>query len=222
MSIIIPAFNEAEVLNESLIHLQPLRAAGIELVLADGGSTDDTVNISTPLVDQLVRAPKGRARQMNAGAKVAKGEWLLFLHADTHLPHNFHQCLTQITSSALVWGFFSLRLDGVHWFFRCIEFFISLRSRITRVATGDQCLFIQSKAFKQVGTYPDIPLMEDVAISKKLRVMSKPFVCNSPVLSSSRRWERHGVLKTVLLMWRLRLAYFFGSSPQTLVRIYYD
>jgi rSAM/selenodomain-associated transferase 2 len=173
------------------------------------------------LVDQWVVAEKGRAKQMNKGASLARGRWFLFLHADTLLPVNFSSFLAALAMTKKQWGFFPLSLSGRHVFFRVIETAINLRSRLTAVATGDQCLFVSRRAFFEAGFFPEIALMEDVSLSKILRQVTAPLVGPEKVVTSSRRWERHGIIKTVLLMWRVRLAYFLGASPDRLVKIYY-
>lgn len=222
VSVVIPTFNEEAGIGPTLEPLQPLRDKGVELILADGGSTDSTIALAEPLVDDVVLSSKGRAIQMNAGAQRASGQWLLFLHADTQLPEDSLLWVLQLQFSQQAWGFFCLRLDGKHWSFRCIEQAINLRSRLTRVATGDQCIFVKRKEFLHVGKYPAIELMEDVALSKQLRQISEPLIWRSRVVTSSRRWQRYGIFKTVLLMWRLRLAYVLGASTQRLHRAYYD
>ena len=221
LSIIIPTFNEAGTIISTLQPLQVLRNKGCEVILADGGSDDATTEQAKPFIDQCVVAEKGRAKQMNAGAHLAQGRWLLFLHADTLLTANFSSFLMALATTKKQWGFFSLTLTGRHIFFRVIEAAINRRSRITSIGTGDQCLFVQRSTFLQVGRFPDMALMEDISLCKTLRKLSSPWVCRDKVLTSSRRWERHGIVKTVLLMWRLRLAYFFGASPDRLVKIYY-
>ncbi|ARN73070.1 TIGR04283 family arsenosugar biosynthesis glycosyltransferase [Oceanicoccus sagamiensis] len=222
LSIIIPTFNEADAIESSLLPLQNFRDNGsCEIILADGGSDDNTVALATPWIDQSVSADKGRARQMNAGAALAQGRYLLFLHADTLLTANFSTFLTELAVTHQRWGFFCLSLTGRHGFFRVIETAINWRSRLTSVATGDQCLFVDRATFLKAGCFPDMALMEDVALCKVLRQQSSPWVCKDKVLTSSRRWEQRGMLATVLLMWRLRLAYFLGASPDRLVKIYY-
>ncbi|MDG1772854.1 MAG: TIGR04283 family arsenosugar biosynthesis glycosyltransferase [Oceanicoccus sp.] len=221
LSIIVPTLNEAETITATLQPLQMLRNQGCEIIIADGGSDDHTAEQAAPWVDQLVVTEKGRARQMNAGADLAQGRWLLFLHADTLLTANFSSFLISLASTEKQWGFFSLSLTGRHIFFRVIETAINLRSRLTSIGTGDQCLFVKKALFLQLGRFPEIALMEDVSLCKTLRQHSSPWVCIDKVLTSSRRWEQHGILKTVGLMWRLRLAYFLGASPDRLVKIYY-
>ena len=221
LSIIVPALNEAEVIAGTLASLQPLRGSGVELIVADGGSTDGTAELAEPLVDQLWRTDPGRARQMNAGAMVASGDYLLFLHADTMLPKDFHRLWQRIHDRQPLWGFFKLRLSGRQPLLRMVEFFINWRSRATSVGTGDQCLYLRRELFERLGGFADIPLMEDVEISKRLRRHSRPHWIDRPVVTSSRRWEQRGVWRTVWLMWRLRLAYYCGATPERLVRRYY-
>jgi rSAM/selenodomain-associated transferase 2 len=221
LSIIIPTLNEVDIIERTLQCLAPLRQQGCELLVADGGSHDNTLTRIENLIDHGLIATKGRSLQMNAGAKLATGQWLLFLHADTQLPKDISCFLDFLQTTQSRWGFFCLRLSGPHFSFRIIEAAINIRSRLSSVATGDQCLFVRRDMFESLGGYPQIPLMEDVAMSKVLRKKSKPFCWRSPVMTSSRRWEQAGIAKTVLLMWRLRLAYFFGVSPQRLAKLYY-
>lgn len=222
LSIIIPTFNEALNIQFFLQQLQTLRGvACCEIIIADGGSQDETVTLAAPFVDQIVTAEAGRARQMNAGSAVANGRWLVFLHADTFFPANIKMWLSALEKSPHQWGFFPVRLSGDHFLFRMIERGISLRSRWSKIATGDQAIFIKNDFFQQLGGYPDLLLMEDVALSKCLRQHSHPLIFDQPVTTSSRRWEKKGIVKTVFLMWLLRTAYFFGASPKVLARIYY-
>lgn len=222
VSIIIPVFNEADSLADSLSPLQGLRGQVLEIIVVDGGSTDDTVTVATGLADWVVESPKGRALQMNTGARSASGKLLLFLHADTLLPTAFGEVLTawQSTLPLPNWGFFHLRLAGDKAWFRVIERCINWRSAMSQVATGDQCLFVERNLFLPLGGFENIPIMEDVALCKRLRKMYKPAVLLEPVLTSSRRWEKFGVLRTVLLMWRMRLLYFLGVSPHVLAKSY--
>lgn len=221
LSLIIPVLNEAATIGRQLQALQPLRRQGCEIIVVDGGSSDNTCAMARPCCDQLIVAGKGRARQMNAGAAVASAPWLLFLHADTRLPASIPDCLLALKTRPVQWGFFVVKLSGERWPFRVIEAAMNLRSRITAVSTGDQGLFVRRELFAQCGQFADIPLMEDVAISKRLRKIAKPLVWPDPVLTSSRRWEQRGIVRTVLLMWSLRLAYYLGVSPQRLVQVYY-
>ncbi len=221
LSIIIPVLNEARSLQAHLPLLQSARAAGHELILVDGGSTDDGPALAAPLVDKLVHSPAGRAAQMNAGAAQASGDVLLFLHVDTRLPEGAIALLQQaFVQPAVQWGRFDVRLSGAHPAFRVIETLINLRSRVSGVATGDQALFLRAGLFHAIGGFPAIPLMEDVAITKTLRRLSRPLCLRKRVTTSSRRWEQHGIVRTVLLMWWLRLLYVCGVSPARLRDMY--
>ena len=191
-----------------------------DLIVVDGGSHDRTVQKAMPLCDQLLLGRAGRAAQMNLGASVATADYLFFLHADS-LPGISAINLETVLDTAPAWGFSRVQLSGSGWRFRVIEWFMNGRSQLTGVATGDQMLFIRSSLFRDCGGFDDIPLMEDVALCKRLRRRCKPRILQQPVLTSSRRWEQAGVLRTVLRMWLLRLAYYFGVSPQRLWRFYY-
>ena len=198
--------------------LAPLRAKGHEVVVADGGSEDGTLELAAPLADRVILAPRGRARQMNAGAAAASGDALLFLHADTRLPPD----AGALVSAALrrhAWGRFDVRIEGAPALLAVIAFFMNLRSRLTGIATGDQAIFVRRAAFRG---FPEIALMEDVAFSKAMKRRSPPACLRDKAVTSGRRWERHGVLRTILLMWRLRLAYFLGAAPDELARRYAD
>jgi rSAM/selenodomain-associated transferase 2 len=221
ISIIIPVLNEAALITQTLSALQPLRTAGHEVIVADGGSADDTRALAESLSDRLIRSPRGRSRQMNAGARLATGETLLFLHADTFLPEGADQLMIDaMKSKSGRWGRFDVRLSGNHFFFRIIEGLMNWRSRLTGIATGDQGIFVQRQLFETVGGFPEVDLMEDIALSKILKRHDRPVCLRQPVLTSSRRWEKRGILRTILLMWRLRLLYLLGSDPKRLAQIY--
>lgn len=219
LSFVIPVLNEERGIGELLLNLRRSYPDS-ELIVVDGGSSDKTVALAMPRCDQLLIAQPGRAEQMNLGGSVARGECLCFLHADSH-PLVSTQHLLQRLAGSTGWGFCRVRLSGNSWIFRVIEWCMNQRSRITRVATGDQMLFLQRELFEQTGGFDPIPLMEDVAYSKRLRKIGPPVFIDEPVETSSRRWEQRGVMKTVLQMWLLRLAYFSGVSPQRLWRYYY-
>jgi len=229
LSIILPTLNEAEHLNEVLDDLQHFREKGHQLIIVDGGSADDTLMIAQSMIEQqrvdhVLVSKKGRALQMNAGAEVATGDVLLFLHADTRLPHCADDVLSkafeQISQANKFWGRFDVRLSGNKWGFRVIETFINLRSRMTSIATGDQAIFVESSLFRQIDAYPEIALMEDVAISQRLKKVSSPVCLSEKVITSSRRWETRGIIATVFLMWKIRFLYFMGVSPTRLVKMY--
>jgi rSAM/selenodomain-associated transferase 2 len=223
ISIIIPVFNEASLVVHNLPALQPFRAAGHELILVDGGSNDTTVPLSKPFADQTIRSSKGRSRQMNKGALVAKGEILLFLHIDTLLPEGADQLIVKgMDRRKRKWGRFDVRLSGGHPLFRVVEWLMNYRSRITGLATGDQAIFVQRKLFETVGGFPGIDLMEDIALSKSLKKHGPPLCLPQKVTTSSRRWEEKGIVRTILLMWFLRGAYFFKVNPNQLNKFYYQ
>ncbi len=219
LSIIIPTLNEAAEIEETLQALQTLRQQGHQLIVTDGGSVDKTVTLATPLVDLVIHAPKGRARQMNTGVQHASGELLLFLHADTLLPLNSIDLISEAIKKKQ-WGRFDVQLSGRQPLLRLVEFMMNWRSRLSGIATGDQAIFVQRELFEKIGGYADIPLMEDIELSKRLKHHGHPACINTPLITSSRRWEAQGILNTILLMWRLRLAYFLGASPEQLIKRY--
>jgi rSAM/selenodomain-associated transferase 2 len=223
ISIIIPALNEASNIEETLAPLQPLRSAGHEVILSDGGSSDRTTAIAKPLVDKIISSQPGRAVQMNRGAEQAAGDILWFLHADTIPPPNAGSIIIDcLASRSKVWGRFDVSLSGRSPIFRLIEFMMNQRSCITGIATGDQGIFMLRYAFDQVDGFTDIPLMEDIAMSTRLKGIKPPACIEQKLIVSSRKWEENGIIKTVLLMWWLRLAYFFGASPGYLAKQYYS
>jgi rSAM/selenodomain-associated transferase 2 len=219
LSIIIPVLNEADCLEQSLGRLfaLPYVAAKCEVIVCDGGSTDGSQQIARRYPCRIEHSEAGRARQMNQGASVAGAPRLLFLHADTRLAHDFDELLANDSD----WGFFRLKLNHDAAIFRVIESAINLRSRISSVAGGDQCLYFSREFFQRLGGFETIPLMEDIAICKAARRLARPAIIESAVVSSSRRWQQNGVVKTILLMWALRLAFWVGVSPARLHRIYY-
>jgi rSAM/selenodomain-associated transferase 2 len=218
-SIIIPTLNEEKTIESCLSALQPLRS-NCEIIIVDGGSTDNTIVIAGTLADKVVSSDKGRARQMNNGARYASGNVLIFLHADTSLPENALQLIQQKLNSSRKWGRFDIQLSGKHFMLKVIAQMMNWRSRLTGIATGDQVIFVTRQAFEKAGQYPEINLMEDIAICKALRKISPPICLKAKVISSGRRWERYGIYKTILLMWNIRLRYFFGADPQILAFLY--
>jgi rSAM/selenodomain-associated transferase 2 len=218
VSVIIPVYNETAHLEKSLRGLfASLDNDSVEVIVCDGGSTDNSVQIARHFPCQIVTSQPGRAQQMNTASQLAQGDWILFLHADSQLPEHWTDQLHKDQH----WGFFPVQLSGDRWFFRIIENFINLRSRYSQVATGDQALFFRRSFFSSLQGFPLIPIMEDIAISKKARHLHKPRVATHPVVTSSRRWEQNGIIKTIVLMWSLRLAYWLGINPSRLQRIYY-
>lgn len=220
LSIVIPVLDEAERIGGHLAALRTLRAEGVEVVVVDGGSSDGTLACAATLADQAIVARRGRARQMNAGAAAARGSVLLFLHADTALPQGACRAIAAAIEGGAQWGRFDVRIAGRHFMLRLVAAMMNWRSRLTGIATGDQAIFIRREAFDAVGGYPDIPLMEDIRLSALLRRRSPPACLRLRVTTSGRRWDTHGILRTVLTMWCLRLAFFFGVSPDRLARRY--
>lgn len=221
ISVVVPALNEARVIEQTLACLGPWREAGDEVLVVDGGSTDDTVSRARPLADRVLTAPRGRARQMNVGAAAARGRLIVFVHADTSLDPACRAALVQACDDqGALWGRFDVRLSGSARVFRLIETMINLRSRLSGIATGDQAIFVDSDLFRRVGGYPEIALMEDVALSRTLRRCRRPSALRPAVVTSSRRWEQRGILRTVVTMWILRGAYAAGVSPERLARWY--
>jgi len=218
-SIIVPALNEVNCIGQCLAPLQSLRAEA-EIILADGGSVDDTLSVAGPMVDKIITTRKGRARQMNAGAAAACGKILIFLHADTRLPEHALDLIRQGIQEGATWGRFNIRLSGGRPMLGVIAAMMNWRSRYTGIATGDQVMFIVRKSFIAAGGYPEIALMEDIALSKMLKTIQRPWCIPEAVTSSGRRWQNNGLLKTILLMWWLRLGYFFGVAPETLNYLY--
>ncbi len=220
-SIIVPVLNEAAGLEAILAPLQAWRRQGHEVIVVDGGSTDASLALAGPRADRVTQTAPGRARQQNAGARLAQGDILLFLHADTRLPEQALEAIAQgLRQQGRCWGRFDVRLTGRRPMFRVIETLMNWRSRLSGIATGDQAIFVTREAFQRVGGFPDIALMEDIAISKRLKRLGRPLCLRGPALTSSRRWEQGGVWRTIFLMWRLRLAYFFGADPAGLARLY--
>jgi rSAM/selenodomain-associated transferase 2 len=221
LSIIMPVLDEGEGIAQALDALAELRGLGVEVIVVDGGSHDATVQRARLRADHVLTAPRGRALQMNAGAAKASGDVLLFLHADTRLPPEAERLvLDGLARSGLAWGRFDVIIEGRHPRLKLVAVMMNLRSRITGIATGDQAIFVKRDAFQAAGGFPEIPLMEDIALSKRLKRQSRPLCLRERAVTSGRRWETHGVFRTILLMWRLRLAYFFGADPAALAGRY--
>ncbi len=234
VSVIIPVLNEEAVIRKKLPDMQWIRDSGHELIVVDGGSADDSLSIAKTYSDIAIASSQGRAIQMNAGAKIATGDVLLFLHIDTVLPPGgFNKTVTSLGRAydqgddqndgpvKKFWGRFDVRLSGSHIMFRIIESMMNGRSRITGIATGDQAIFVTKELFNKIGGYPAIPLMEDIEISRRLKKNSKPVCIRDQVITSSRRWEISGIYRTIFLMWRIRLSYWLGVDPVRLVKRYY-
>ncbi len=220
VSVIVPTLNEEGALAATL---KRARQPGVhEIIVADGGSTDATRAIAVPLADLVLAAPRGRAAQMNAGAARATGDVLLFLHADTWLPDGFAEAVTvACAQNGVVGGRFDVELSPSSFLLWLTGALINRRSRLTRIATGDQAIFVRREVFDRLGGYPEIPLMEDIELTRRMKRAGRVACLRDRVTTSARRWQQHGVVRTILLMWTLRALYFFGASPARLHRIYY-
>lgn len=219
LSIVIPCLNEAENITGALQALAPLRARGAQIVVVDGGSTDDTVTLAQPLADKVIHSPRGRARQMNAGALEARGDLLLFLHADCRLPAGADQLIVDgLNRARTTWGRFDVALGG--GLLALIGAMMNGRSRLTGIATGDQGIFVTRSLFEAAGRYPEIALMEDIALTKRLKAFNKPLALRHRMIVSARRWQKHGIVRTIVLMWWLRLRYWLGADPDKLAQRY--
>ncbi len=223
ISIIVPVLNEAERLGALRGLLGEVQALGHQVIVVDGGSSDDSRRVALEITPTVIACARGRALQMNAGAAAAEGDLLLFLHADTRLEPGALKALLarRVGRGEAFWGRFDVRLDGKRWLYRIIERMMNLRSRLTGIATGDQAICVSRALFERIGGFPPIPLMEDVALCKRLRKHARPARLLPPVVVSTRRWAQNGIIATTLLMWRLRLSYFLGVDPARLARIYY-
>ena len=216
LSIVLPVLNEAQAVRAALEALAPLRGRGHEVIVADGGSADGTAELARARCDRVVSSARGRAVQMNAGASHATGDALVFLHADTRLPPDADSAVIDAIGNH-VWGRFDVDIEGRHRLLRVVGWAMNLRSRLTGIATGDQAIFVRRDAF---GGFPEIALMEDVAFSREMKRRGAPACLRARVRTSGRRWESRGVLRTIVLMWRLRLLYFLGARPERLARLY--
>ena len=220
LSIVMPVLDEAAEIETALSALAPYRRRGVEVIVVDGGSSDGTAERARVLAARVIAAPRGRALQMNAGAAVATGDVLLFLHADTQLPENADGLvLDGLARSGRAWGRFDVRIDG-GGLLRVVAIMMNWRSRLTGIATGDQAMFMTRAAFDKAGGFPQIALMEDVALSVRLKRFGRPCALRARVTTSARRWRKHGTMRIVLLMWRLRLRFFLGADPAKLARAY--
>ena len=215
-----PVLDEGPRLRTQLQALAPWRAAGVEVLVVDGGSQDDSAQVAAALADHVLTAPRGRASQMNAGAACARSDWLLFLHADTQLPEQALPLLGAVMAGPATWGRFDVRIDSPRPLLRVVSWMMNKRSRWSGIATGDQAMFVRREVFMHVAGFPDIALMEDIALSRLLRRLAWPTCLGLPVRTSARRWEQHGAWRTIVLMWRLRAAYFLGADPHQLALRY--
>ena len=219
LSIIIPVRNEASHLPSLLNALQKRKSDNTEVIVVDGCSEDDTLNVICQRKNRILHSEPGRAQQMNTGAQHAKGEYLWFLHADSKVDFDFESIIESGLKNKK-WGWFNVRLSNTKIIFRVIELMMNYRSKITSVATGDQGIFIHKNIFIEQGLFPSIALMEDVKFSKKIRSSASPFISDTPLETSARRWEENGPIRTIFKMWTLRLLFFLGASPNWLNKQY--
>jgi len=221
LSIVMPTWNEAEHVEAALAALQPLRRKGAEIIVVDASSADGTADLARPGADRVVIAARGRARQMNAGAAAASGDLLVFLHADTRLPADADGAVrAALQGGQRAWGRFDVSISGRLWLLPTIAASMNLRSRVTGIATGDQVMFVRREAFFAIGGFPDLPLMEDIVLSARLKDFGPPACLRARVVTSGRRWEQRGVWRTIWLMWWLRLQFYFGRSAAVLAQQY--
>ncbi|MEN3793583.1 TIGR04283 family arsenosugar biosynthesis glycosyltransferase [Fulvimarina sp. MAC3] len=214
-----PVLNEAETIASTLRETRHA-CPGAEIIVVDGGSADETLSLARCLADRVLSSGAGRARQMNAGAEDASGEVLLFLHADTRVPASAETEIFEALAHGPEWGRFDVRIEGRPKILALVGRLMNLRSRLTGVATGDQAMFVKKTTFTRVGGFAEMPLMEDIALSKRLRRISRPACLRSKVTTSGRRWEANGPMRTILTMWLLRLAYVCGVPPKRLAELY--
>jgi rSAM/selenodomain-associated transferase 2 len=219
LGIVIPVLNEATGIG-SLLEQLARQFPGVPRIVVDGGSSDATVPVAMPQCEQLLIGRAGRAVQMNLGAAGLDTDYLVFLHADTRPLFDLARFERHLQAEP-VWGFCPVRLSGTHWLLRWVERGMNWRSRLTGIGTGDQMLFVRRNVFEAQGGFAELPLMEDVELCKRLRKTAPPLVLGDPVVTSSRRWEERGIVRTVLQMWSLRFAYFMGVSPVRLWQAYY-
>jgi rSAM/selenodomain-associated transferase 2 len=220
-SVIVPVLNEANRIDDFLAAIRKQTTHNdAEIIVVDGGSSDDTTQRARAANATVIESPRGRALQQNAGANVATGNILVFLHADTTLPENAFSLIASALSAQRVWGRFDVTIASNDSLLRLVATMMNLRSRVSGIATGDQCIFVQREAFIAVGGFPSQPIMEDIEISKRLKRISKPVCLSECVITSARRWQKYGVLRTIMLMWWLRFAYAIGVPPTRLETLY--
>jgi rSAM/selenodomain-associated transferase 2 len=224
LAIVVPALNEAARISTLLAGLQALRQRGTSVIVADGGSTDVTVALAASSADRVISAPRGRALQMNAGARAPEAQdadVLLFLHADTALPPDADRIvLRALANSPRSWGRFDVAIEGRSPWLPLIAAGMNLRSRVTGIATGDQAIFVERSTFLALEGFAPIPLMEDVEFCMRAKRLSRPIALHAQVRTSGRRWDQNGAWRTILLMWRLRWEFYLGADPADLAQRY--
>jgi rSAM/selenodomain-associated transferase 2 len=222
ISIVIPVLDDAPALSRLLDDLDGIGAIDAERIVVDGGSADGSYALAQRRADVALRSQRGRARQLIAGIAAAQGTWIWMLHADSRVDAAAWRALNDTVAQAgAAWGRFDVRLDDDRPVFRVIERMMNLRSRWSGICTGDQGIFVRRDVLELIDGLPDQPLMEDIELTKRLRRYAKPVCLAVRLRASARRWQQRGVVSTIALMWRLRLQYFFGASPDALERVYY-
>lgn len=223
ISIIIPVLNESLFFTRQQLYLEALLKQGHEIIVVDGGSTDDSILAAEKLGCKCIHTKASRGYQLHAGASISTSDTLVFLHADTILPLVVTNTInTALNNHNASWGRFNVTFTNKKFIFNVIAWFMNKRSCITGIVTGDQTLFVKRKTYFDCGGFADIPIMEDIEFSKRLKIHSLPICLNETVITSSRKWEQQGIIKTILLMWRMRLSYFFGASTEKLAKKYYS
>jgi rSAM/selenodomain-associated transferase 2 len=220
LSIIIPVFNEATTIVQTLGRLKD--DVGVELIVVDGGSQDNTVELAKQMGVKVISSPiSGRAQQMNIGAVAARGDILLFLHADTQLPQNY-QKIVQLTlaKEKVIAGAFELAIDGQQWSLRLVEKMVNWRSHFLSLPYGDQAIFLDKKVFQDLGGFANLPIMEDFEFVQRLKRRGKIAIVPVAVLTSGRRWQKLGVFKTTLINQLIIVGYYLGISPARLRHFY--
>lgn len=221
LSVIVPTLDEAEHIARSLQSLAMARRRGAEVIVVDASSSDATTAAAAPYADVVLRAPRGRATQLNAGARAAHGDTFFFMHADSAAPEDVDLILAgALADRSIAWGRFDVRIESRRRVLAIVAAMMNVRSRISGIATGDQGIFVTRALFERVGGFPALPLMEDIALSRTLKRMTAPVCLREKIVTSGRRWERRGVARTIWLMWRLRLAYYLGADPADLAPRY--
>lgn len=222
ISIIIPTYNESSLIKQTLTHLIEITTPNEEVIIVDGFSEDDTKLIANGFTNiKIIDSPRGRAIQMNTGARFANGEFLLFLHADVTLDSKGLQMLrNEILGNNILWGWFEYRLDSPKFIYRIIELVSNFRNRVTGIPLGDHGIFVRKDIFSKIGGFPEISLMEDIEFSKKIKLIAKGLEIKSPIKISVRRFEKRGITLTIAKMWMIRALYYLGVKPKLLTKIY--
>ena len=224
ISIVIPTYNESLIIESTLIKIRNILCLGDEIIVVDGLSEDDTGRIVEKFSGvQLISSRRGRSTQMNAGANIAKGDYILFQHADVLLDENCLNALrNHIKNSGIVWGWFTFKLDTSGFIYRVLERGSNMRNRLTGIPLGDHGIFVRKDVFHNIGGFPEIPIMEDLEFIKKLKALAKGIEIKTPIVISARRFEKSGFMGTLIKMWILRIFYLFGMSPEKLALYYCD